>query len=154
MVNKSPPGIAVLLAMLFFTALNFPVARRQIKKPVRVPPPNPDSGEQLYKRYCAVCHGNDLKRNGPISPEFKNPPADLTTLAQRHNGEFPDAYVENILRNGVNKPAHGNTEMPVWGPVFAQAKDANPQIATTRILNLTSYMKSLQAKPDAGAPSF
>ncbi len=155
MVYKTVPTIVVLLTMLSFSALIFPLAgRAQSKKPSRVLPPNPDSGEQLYKRYCAVCHGNDLKGNGPISPEFKNPPADLTTLAQRHNGEFPDAYVGDVLRNGVNKPAHGNTEMPVWGPVFAAGKDANTPIATTRILNLTNYIKSLQAKPGEGGSTY
>ena len=28
------------------------------------------SGEELYKRHCAVCHGNDLKGNGPAPPAF------------------------------------------------------------------------------------
>jgi mono/diheme cytochrome c family protein len=154
MVNKRLPGIAVLLTTLFFTTLHFPVAgRAQSKKSSRVPPANRDSGEQLYKRYCAVCHGNDLKGNGPISPEYENPPADLTTLAQRHKNEFPDAYVEKVLRNGLNKPAHGNTEMPVWGPVFASTKGGDPQIVTTRILNLTKYIKIFQVKSD-DAPSF
>ena len=155
MGNKALSGIVVLLLMLSFIAfISVAPGNAQSKKPSRVRTPNPDSGEQLYKSYCADCHGNDLKGNIRISSEYKNPPADLTTLAQRHKGEFPEAYVENVLRNGVNKPAHGNTEMPVWGPVFAQAKDANPQIATTRILNLSNYIKSLQAKPGEGASTY
>jgi mono/diheme cytochrome c family protein len=155
MVAKTLPGIAILLTMLFVEAVHFPVpGSAQGKKPARATPPSADSGEQLYKSYCADCHGNDLKGNRRISSEYKNPPADLTTLAQRHKGEFPEAYVENVLRNGVNKPPHGNTEMPVWGIVFAPGKDANPQLVTTRILNLTNYIKSLQAKPEADVPSF
>ena len=86
----------------------------QDRKSAHLAGSNPVSGLQLYKRYCAVCHGNDLKGNGPVSPEFKNLPADLTTLAQRHDGKFPDEYVQNVLRNGVKKPAHGDTEMPIW----------------------------------------
>jgi len=155
MGNKALCGIVFLLLMLSFIAfISVAPGNAQSKKPSRVRPPDPDSGEQLYKSYCADCHGNDLKGNRRISSEYKNPPADLTTLAQRHKGEFPEAYVENVLRNGVNKPAHGNTEMPVWGIVFAPGNDANPQIVTTRILNLTNYIKSLQAKPDVGAPAF
>ena len=104
------------------------------------------SGVQLYKRYCAVCHGNDLKGNGPISPEFKNPPADLTTLTQRHEGKFPDAYVKTVLRNGVEKPAHGNTEMPIWGATFASIEGADAESVTLRRANLTNYINSMQAK--------
>jgi hypothetical protein len=54
--------------------------------------------------------------------------------------------VEDILRNGVKKTAHGNTEMPVWGPVFGSTSGTNPQLVNTRIVNLTNYIKSLQAK--------
>ncbi|MGC1967607.1 MAG: cytochrome c, partial [Candidatus Acidiferrales bacterium] len=102
---------AVLFSVVSFAAGGAP----QEQKAAHLPGSNPVSGARLYKQYCAVCHGNDLKGNGPVSPEFKNPPSDLTTLAQRHEGKFPDAYVEDVLRNGVKKPAHGNTEMPVWG---------------------------------------
>ncbi len=147
-MNKTSAGDAALLAILFWAALHFCAGGgAQGKKPYLGPPPNPDSGEQLYKRYCADCHGNDLKGNRLISREYKEPPSDLTTLAQRHKGEFPEAYVENVLRNGVNKSDHGNTEMPVWGAVFGGSKGANSQIGTTRILNLTNFIKSLQAKP-------
>jgi mono/diheme cytochrome c family protein len=155
MDHKIVGRIAVLFAVLVFTPAHLPLARSaQAKKPSRAPAANPDSGEQLYKRYCAVCHGHDLKGNDRISTEFKNPPPDLTTLAQRHKGEFPDAFVESVLRNGVSDPAHRNSEMPIWGSVFAASKDENPQIATTRILNLTSYIKSLQAKPKESTLSF
>lgn len=140
-------GVFVVPFILLFAVTKFSAAggaqNNKASQPLR---PNSDSGLQLYKRYCAVCHGNDLKGNGPVSPEFKNPPADLTELSQRHNGEFPDAYVEDILRNGVKKTAHGNTEMPVWGPVFGSTSGTNPQLVNTRIVNLTNYIKSLQAK--------
>lgn len=89
-------------------------------------PPIPTSGAQLSKQNCAVCHGNDGKGNGPppervvefggkpirIPSPFTESPPDLTTLAQRHKGEFPDAYVADVLRNGVKMPDHGPAEMP------------------------------------------
>ena len=87
-----------------------------------------------------------MKGNGPVSPEFKNPPADLTTLAQRHEGKFPDEYVQNVLRNGVKKPAHGDTEMPIWGPLFATIPGTDSALVSIRIVNLTNYIKSMQAK--------
>ena len=139
-------NLPICCALLFSLAGLAPAGRAQDKKASHLPGSNPVSGLQLYKRYCAVCHGNDLKGNGPISPEFKNPPSDLTTLAQRHEGKFPDAYVEDALRNGVKKPAHGNTEMPIWGPLFASIPGTDAELVSIRILNLTNYIKSMQAK--------
>jgi mono/diheme cytochrome c family protein len=133
--------------VLLFSLASFPsTARAQDKKTAHLQGSNPVSGLQLYKRYCAVCHGNDLKGNGPISPEFKNPPSNLTTLAQRHDGKFPDEYVQEVLRNGVKKPAHGDTEMPIWGPLFALITGTDPELVSIRILNLTNYIKTMQAK--------
>jgi hypothetical protein len=75
------------------------------------------------------------------------------TLAQRHDGKFPDDYVSNVLKNGVKTPAHGSGEMPVWGPMFetmSRWKALCPGIDETpvsvRITNLTNYLKSIQKK--------
>ena len=79
------------------------------------------SGAELFTKHCAVCHGADLKGTGPFPAPYRTPP-DLTTLARRHEGKFPAAYVSKVLRAGVTLPAHGPAEMPVWGAEF-QAKD-------------------------------
>jgi mono/diheme cytochrome c family protein len=104
------------------------------------------SGEKLYKQNCAACHGNDLKGNGPAPPPFKDVPPDLTTLARRHGGKFPDKYVSDVLRNGVVIPAHGPPEMPTWGADFRARDQLDSTQLTLRITNLTNYIKSLQAK--------
>ena len=75
----------------------------QIKK-TRVKPTSPVSGAQMFKEYCAVCHGPSGKGDGPVATALKVPPPDLTTLAQRHDGRFPDDYVSNVLKNGVQNP--------------------------------------------------
>jgi mono/diheme cytochrome c family protein len=105
----------------------------------------PLSGAGMFKDYCAVCHGKDAKGDGPAASALKQQPADLTTLAKRFNGKFPDAYVANVLHNGVKSPAHGDAEMPVWGPVFG-SMDSDPSIMYMRISSLVSYIKSLQVK--------
>jgi mono/diheme cytochrome c family protein len=145
-VQRIIRNLPICCAVLILLASLPTVGRTQDKKAAQLPGSNPVSGSQLYKRYCAVCHGNDLKGNGPISPEFKNPPSDLTTLAQRHEGKFPDEYVQDVLRNGVKKPAHGSTEMPIWGPLFASIPGTDPELVSIRILNLTNHIKSVQAK--------
>jgi len=126
--------------------------KNQIKK-TQVKPTSPVSGAQMFKEYCAVCHGNDGKGDGPVATALKVPPPNLTTLAQRHDGKFPDDYVSNVLKNGVKNPAHGSGEMPVWGPIFdtmnrwktlCPGMDETP--VTLRIANLTNYLKSIQKK--------
>jgi mono/diheme cytochrome c family protein len=124
----------------------------QIKK-TQVKPASSVSGAQMFKEYCAVCHGPSGKGDGPVATALKVPPPDLTTLAQRHDGKFPDDYVSNVLKNGVQNPAHGSGEMPVWGPIFdtmnrwktlCPGMDETP--VTLRIANLTNYLKSIQKK--------
>jgi mono/diheme cytochrome c family protein len=126
--------------------------QNQIKK-TQVKPTSPVSGAQMFKEYCAVCHGPSGKGDGPVATALKVPPPDLTTLAQRHDGKFPDDYVSNVLKNGVQNPAHGSGEMPVWGPIFdtmnrwkalCPGMDQTP--VTLRITNLTNYLKSIQKK--------
>jgi hypothetical protein len=74
----------------------------------------------------------------------KRPPPHLSTLARRHGGKFPDTYVANVLRNGVNIDAHGTAEMPIWGPLFLSMDSSFQSQLNLRITNLTSYIKSLQ----------
>ncbi|HTS10736.1 MAG TPA: c-type cytochrome [Candidatus Limnocylindrales bacterium] len=104
------------------------------------------SGEQLYRRNCAVCHGNDLKGMGPAPYPFKDVTPDLTTLAKRNGGEFPDDYFEGVMRNGVTLPAHGPAEMPVWGAEFRAEDRLDAGQMTLRIERLKNYIKSLQTK--------
>lgn len=102
------------------------------------------SGAELYNEHCAVCHGKNLKGTGPAPSPYRAPP-DLTTLAKRHGGQFPDAYVQDVLRNGVVIPEHGLAEMPIWGADFASEQLGEGQVEL-RIRNLTNYIKSHQEK--------
>ena len=108
-------------------------------------PSTPSSGAELYKQHCAVCHANDLKGSGPFPPPYRRPP-DLTSLSRRHGGRFPEAYVSNVLRNGVKLPAHGPAEMPVWGVEFEATNGADKAEVESRIRNLTNYIKSRQSR--------
>jgi mono/diheme cytochrome c family protein len=102
------------------------------------------SGGQIYKQYCAACHGSDAKGRGPVGRAYKKPAADLTTLAKRHGGKFPYEYVTGILHFGPGIPSHGSGEMPTWGPLFEYYY--NPSAAQQRIKNLCDYLAALQEK--------
>lgn len=139
---------SLIFCTLFGAFLGICAAQNQKAKKTATTHPNSAPGAELYKRYCAVCHANDGKGNGPppASSQFKEAPPDLTTLAQRHGGKFPDAYISNVLKSGVKMPDHGTAEMPVWETAFKAGKGSDEAQVATRIANLTDYLKSIQAK--------
>lgn len=122
--------------------------RRKVRRSSRSRARRSQAGAKIYKRDCAVCDGNDLKGNGPppASSPFTESPPDLTTLAKRHEGKFPAAYVKSALLSGVKMPDHGPAEMPVWGVIFKAATKSDEAKVSERIADLTEYIKSLQAK--------
>lgn len=103
------------------------------------------SGRQTYMQYCASCHGDNLKGSGPAAGALKTPPPDLTTLAKRHDGRFPDEYVAGVVRFGKPISAHGSPDMPVWGPIFSLV-DFHEVAIRQRIRNLCEFLASAQEK--------
>jgi mono/diheme cytochrome c family protein len=110
-----------------------------------VPSKKAPTGAELYAQHCAVCHGNDLQGAGPFPSPYRKPP-DLSRLARRHGGKFPEAYVSKVLRNGVTLPAHGPAEMPVWGSDFAAKERIDEAQVAERIRRLVSYLKAAQVQ--------
>lgn len=102
-------------------------------------------GPELYRAYCAVCHGKDAKGGGPAASALKTSPTDLTQLAKNHDGKFPLGTVRQVLGGGTSTPAHGSEEMPIWGPVF-RAMTPDQNIAKLRVDNLLRYLESIQEK--------
>lgn len=115
-------------------------------KPGRVPltsiPMN--SGPEMFKAYCASCHGVDGKGAGPVAKNLKAKPTDLTLLAKANGGKFPGNRVMNILGELPGSDAHGSKEMPVWGDAL-RAVD-KPEAVRLRLANITDYVKALQQK--------
>lgn len=100
----------------------------------------------MYRAYCAACHGKTGEGNGPAAAALKIPPANLTTLAQRHGDKFPVGYVRRVLEFGVPTPAHGSAEMPIWGSVFYSLPGNSRAQVLIRINHLIHYLKTLQKK--------
>jgi mono/diheme cytochrome c family protein len=89
--------------------------------------------------------------DGTLAPSLRTAPADLTLLAQRNGGTFPRAQVSAAVEGtGRDLPAHGPTQMPLWGGIFRWL-DGEPR-TRVRISNLVAYVESLQAAP-APAPA-
>lgn len=116
---------------------------KEIKR-VPVQPTPMTSGKEMFKTYCATCHGPDGKGDGPAATALKKAPADLTQLARKHNGKFPDAYVVAKLKN-VDEPVHGSKEMPIWGALLPSVSRDGAE-TQLRINNIVGYIGSIQAK--------
>jgi mono/diheme cytochrome c family protein len=121
-------------------------AQEKEVKHVPVKPTSAASGQEMFVMYCAVCHGKDGKGGGPAADALKVPPANLTTLAQKNGGKYPAAHVATVVRGDANLPAHGNKEMPVWGPIFWTMSGGHESEVMQRVTNLTKFVESLQTK--------
>ena len=143
----------LLSAAVFAVGLGAPVAqsagnsRSQTPEITQVPYAAIQSveGRDNFVAYCAVCHGMDGRGKGVAAPAMKASVPDLTMLAARHNGSLDAAAVEYVIR-GTGKmatPAHGTTEMPIWGRVFAPLPADQP-VASMRLKNLVRYIESIQ----------
>jgi mono/diheme cytochrome c family protein len=107
---------------------------------------SPNSGKEMFMSYCASCHGKDAKGDGPAAKSLKQLPANLTQLAKLNGGKYPTDKVTSILRGQAQLMAHGDQEMPVWGPVFWRVSQGHEDIVQMRISNLNRYLESLQEK--------
>ena len=103
-----------------------------------------NQGAEMFRGYCAPCHGVKGVGDGPAAAALKTRPADLTRLAAANKGEFPAQRVDMVLEFGVAVSAHGSTEMPTWGAAFRSMGDEAS--VRQRVTALTGYVASIQAK--------
>ncbi len=110
------------------------------------------TGEQEHLFHCASCHGLKGRGDGPAAGSFTVRPADLTQLARRNGGVFPEQHVFATIDGSAVIAAHGTREMPVWGQIFEQQgsytynREATAREVRARIQRLVDYLKSLQRR--------
>jgi mono/diheme cytochrome c family protein len=135
--------LAVVIALVMMASAQEP--KKEIKH-VPITPTSPASGQEMYKTYCAVCHGTDAKGNGPAAEALKVPPTDLTALAGKNGGKYPAMKVAAIIRGEDVLAAHGSKEMPIWGHLFRSISGGHESEVHQRVANLNQYLESLQKK--------
>jgi mono/diheme cytochrome c family protein len=101
-------------------------------------------GKTMFHEYCAVCHGDTGKGNGPAADALKKAPADLTQVARKNGGTFPEIKVQRMIAGEDEIGSHGNRAMPIWGNVFRSL--SNKEGETLRVNALMKYVEELQAK--------
>ena len=105
------------------------------------------SGEELFGRFCASCHGELGHGDGPVARGLAVSVPDLTRITQRYGG-FPTTLIRDTIDGrGARVDAHGTRTMPVWGYEFwvEEGGDVAAQDEMRKIIaKLVDYVRSIQ----------
>ena len=135
-------SLLVGLALLATTSGAVYAQTKEVKM-VPVHSTNAIKGDELFREYCAVCHGTDAKGNGPAAAALKTRPADLTMITRHsNNNKFPALQVMRIVGGDDVVAAHGSQDMPTWGSVFRSV--SSPEAAKLRVNALVEYLQKIQ----------
>ena len=114
-----------------------------------------DTGKNEYQAHCAVCHGAGGEGDGPYSGFLTTTIPNLTTLTKRNGGVFPVVKVYETIDGRERVPAHGPSDMPIWGPrysaeigegLYDDLRVNRAAYTRARVLLLTEYISRLQVK--------
>jgi mono/diheme cytochrome c family protein len=150
-MKKSPIFLLVSVAVCL-TAYRVMPAQQQPSQPAQQLSPETVrligsvDGPELYKAYCAVCHGNNGRGDGPMAAALRTHPADLTKIAIHNGGVYPLPRVEKVIAGEEERgTGHGTAAMPIWGPIFSQVA-WDQDLGHIRMHNLAAYIGKMQAK--------
>lgn len=101
----------------------------------------PRHGGDLYRHYCASCHGVSGRGDGPAAGALSPRPPDLT----QSTAGVPELM--RIIDGRRTIRAHGEPAMPVWGDVFEAALEGSGREHRQALRNveaLAEYMVHLR----------
>lgn len=141
MANLLAVGVAVCLsAVLAWTAAS------DASPQERPPREDYNSGAYLYRTFCATCHGDSGKGDGPVADIAVRPPSDLTVLARRHGGTYPRNEVMGVLDNTPPVAGHAPPAMPNWHRVLRTTAGDDERVVRRRLEALVDHVATLQQK--------
>lgn len=108
-------------------------AAKKLRNPLQLTPAVLTKGRALFQTFCAPCHGDGAKGDGPVRFLLRVPPADLT---HGMPVSLSDGYIYSTIRNG-------NRAMPPYG-------DAMSSNGTWAVI---LYVRELQRRANASASS-
>lgn len=114
------------------------------------------SGEQLFQRLCASCHGSSAQGDGPVAASLKVAVPNLRELTKRHRGEFPAQKIERIIDGRTVVAPHGTRLMPVWGNELLRSEAGNPEAERDEadlIRKIVEYLRGIQGQAMTDRPA-
>jgi mono/diheme cytochrome c family protein len=109
-------------------------------------------GEPYFEAYCASCHGPSGEGNGHAASKLNPPPADLTRIAARRGGAFPEGEVAKHIDGRFDAPERGARDMPVWGRRLSESvpeAGVGELLTRGKIAVLVEYLKAIQVSGPA-----
>ena len=108
-------------------------------------------GRTLYLRYCSSCHGPTGKGDGLLAEAMKAKIPNLTKIAARRKGVFPNEEIARIIDGRQDVTEHGTRRMPIWGTrLFDEAPFERPHQkeahVDNRVRSLVHYLRKIQTK--------
>lgn len=100
---------------------------------------NQAEGKNLYANYCATCHGDQGKGDGPAARALPARPADHTNGAIMN--KFNDKFLLDVITKGGSAVGKSSF-MPSWGGSFNE-KQIRDIVAFIRTIAVPAY------KPEA-----
>jgi mono/diheme cytochrome c family protein len=106
------------------------------------------TGSEVYRTYCATCHGTSGRGDGPLAASMNKKPANLVEIAKRNGGVFPSEMVFKTIDGRTPVRGHGGPDMPVWGEAFQKSREAGDQERVNSVIkSLVDYIDSIQLRP-------
>jgi nucleotide-binding universal stress UspA family protein len=106
------------------------------------------TGGEVYRTYCATCHGTSGRGDGPLASSMIKKPANLAEIAKRNGGQFPTELVFKTIDGRQPVRGHGGPDMPVWGDAFAKSRDVGDADRVKAVIqSLVDYLESIQLRP-------
>jgi len=110
-------------------------------------------GEELYVSYCKICHGMKGEE-GPMADMLKVQPPDMSLIAARRDGNFPEEEIRKIIDGTEQVKGHGHGDMPIWGKVFKKAEDLETEAEMQEeFKKIVMYLESIQREMPAEEPA-
>lgn len=140
--------VAILAAVLLTPLAATPASAQQPEAQAQAEMRQHVTGGEVFRTYCATCHGPTGRGDGPLASSMRRKPADLTEIAKRNGGEYPSEIVFHTIDGKTPVRGHGGPDMPVWGDAFARSRDGGDEaIVKRRIDSLVEFIRTLQVKP-------
>jgi len=142
--TRAATSLAALAAIAF--SLSLPLVAQE-PRPEAVVAQSVRNGADIFRMYCASCHGASARGDGPLADAMRRRPPNLTELRKRNNNAFSSELVYRIIDGREKVRGHGGPDMPVWGDAFSRSLEGTGEDAIrARIQALVDYLESIQAR--------
>lgn len=151
--RKARTATMVFASVLLLGALLSPPATIHVDAQTPEPqasanPPQRTAGRDVFRNYCATCHGPTGRGDGPLADSMRRKPANLTEIAKRNGGTYPSDLVFRTIDGRQPVRGHGGPDMPVWGDAFARSTvGGNAEAVRQKIESLVKFLETIQVKP-------